>query len=221
MGIIKAVVWDIIGVYFNDARAKVLTNLANATNIPYTRVRDVLVGERSERSVLNKELKTGRVSFEDYKQAAKRLGVDITGLDLENLWFSEYKPREGIEELVKEVKDKGRINVSLSNNFPELVDYLDDKYGFKRHFSARIWSYDVGYTKPSNEIYDAMFEAIKKHGVQGYQCAFIDDQKKNQTAYVEDRLNMSTILVDKKDDKGAERVIREKLREFGVKVKKA
>lgn len=211
---IKAVVWDVLGICFYDARRDVIKNISEATKIPYGLVREVLFDN------LGPLLRKGRLTFDDFKDTAKDAGVDLSKVDIKKAWFAPYRKRAGIEDLIDEVKQKGRTNISLSNNFPELVTYLDDVAGFdfKERFSQSLWSYEVGFTKPSREMYDKLIEVT---GLQGYEMLFVDDQQKNFPEYLIDKLKVKKLHVPNDTcDLVVIGAIREGLREYGIQVRK-
>lgn len=214
MATIKAVIWDVVGVYLTDARREVMETIGRYVGRSSSQVSEVLT-----QPALFSPLKTGKTTFLDYLDEANRLLGLPTGelrrLKMEEVWFSKYVPRDGMGELLDEVAEKGRINIALSNNFRELVAFLDREYKFLKHFKECVWSYDVGLLKPAQGMYYAGLNAA---GCKGYQCLYFDDKERNLRD-PKDKLQMDTCLIDPKmKDIDLVRVIRDELRERGIRV---
>lgn len=60
----------------------------------------------------------------------------------------------------------------LSNTDPIHVAYLEGHFSFVRHFQARIYSNEVGASKPSPAIYQAALDAL---GTRPVETLYIDD----------------------------------------------
>ena len=215
---IRAVIMDLIGVYFNDPRREIMKAISDYTRKSLGEVSHVFT-----RSNLNTALKTGSLTFEEYVDLASH-AIDYKGnlyneLQWEDVWFGKYKPRDGIEDLVDEVREKGRKVVSLSDNFRELVHHMDGIHQFTRHFDTCVWSYDsnVHVRKPSRKIYVASIEAA---GCEGYQTVFLDDNVTN--CHAARGLGMNAVPVDaKKGDAAVVQSIRDKLRGYGIRMRKS
>ena len=64
----------------------------------------------------------------------------------------------------------------LSNDVSEWGTYLREKYGINELVEFAVISGDVGYRKPSEEIYQL---ALERTGTAPEDCVFIDDRDKN------------------------------------------
>ena len=215
---IHAVIWDLVGVYFNDPRREIISYISRHTDKEYG-----VVAHTFTKSILNTDLKTGKLTFEEFIERAEEAigykGDILHEIDWKHAWFSRYKPRDGIEELVTEVKDKGRTNISLSDNFRELVRYLEDEHSFMRNFDACVWSYDdhVRMRKPTVKIYR---ETLKVAGCEGYQSVYVDDSFEN-CRFAEGKLGMRPVHVEPlRDDSKVIQAIRLGLKEHGIRVRK-
>ena len=65
---------------------------------------------------------------------------------------------------------------ALTDNVKELVHYLKSKYQFWSKFSGAIVSAEVGYLKPSPEIYQCL---ISEYYLVPAETLFIDDHMPN------------------------------------------
>lgn len=214
---IDVVIWDLVGVYLNDPRREIVSDISRHTDKEYRVVADAFT-----KPPLNTSLKVGGITFEDFVQeAGKKIGYKgdlFHEIDWKQAWFSRYKPRDGIEELVTEVKEKGRKNISLSDNFRELVDFLEDRYSFMRHFDGCVWSFDehVRMRKPTVKIYR---ETLRMAECEGYQSLYLDDSVEN--CGFAGRLGINTVHVEPvRDDNRVLQAIRQELRKHGIMVRK-
>lgn len=78
-------------------------------------------------------------------------------------------------EVVTRLKQDYNLAI-LSNDVSEWASYLREKYGLDDIVKFSIISGDVGYRKPSEEIYRL---ALEKTGANANDCLFIDDRDKN------------------------------------------
>jgi epoxide hydrolase-like predicted phosphatase len=78
-------------------------------------------------------------------------------------------------EKIKDLKDNGYKIALLSNNVITLRKRLEDQ-NILDLFDEVIISAEVGYQKPSPEIFDILFKAL---GVDSSEVVFIDDSKKS------------------------------------------
>ncbi|HAS61658.1 MAG TPA: HAD family hydrolase [Vibrio sp.] len=82
----------------------------------------------------------------------------------------------GSIELLRRVKDAGYNVYALSDNVPEIVTHLKQQYDFWPLFDGVVISADVGYLKPSPEIYQTLLE---QYQLDAQECVFIDDMPYN------------------------------------------
>lgn len=86
-------------------------------------------------------------------------------------WPMYLTPIKGMEELVKELKDKGFKIYLLSNAGYSQHDYWE-KIPAHIYFDGKIVSCDVKEVKPFPKIYEALYEKFK---LKPEECFFIDD----------------------------------------------
>lgn len=86
-------------------------------------------------------------------------------------WDQYLTPIKGMEELVKDLKDKGYKIYLLSNAGFNQHDYWS-KIPAHKYFDGKIVSCDVGEVKPFPKIYEALYE---KFDLKPEECFFIDD----------------------------------------------
>jgi putative hydrolase of the HAD superfamily len=86
-------------------------------------------------------------------------------------WHQYLTPIKGMEELIKELKDKGYKIYLLSNAGFNQHDYWE-KIPASKYFDGKVVSCDVGEVKPFKEIYEALY---KKFNIKPEESFFIDD----------------------------------------------
>ena len=59
---------------------------------------------------------------------------------------------------VKNVRNAGYKTLICSNNFPARINGLQNRFGFLDDFDVHVFSYDVGFDKPSKEIFQILIE---------------------------------------------------------------
>jgi putative hydrolase of the HAD superfamily len=90
-------------------------------------------------------------------------------------WFKKLKPVEGMEELVKDLKQKGYRIYLLSNASSRIYEYMDQIPAI-RFFDGYLISCDIQVNKPDQEIYRAL---LRKYDLVAGECLFIDDLEEN------------------------------------------
>jgi HAD superfamily hydrolase (TIGR01509 family) len=115
----------------------------------------------------------GRVApYEWYENLIKRFHMSITFDEFCDAWNSVISPNLILpERLFRQLSKVCRL-VLLSNTDPIHVAHLESKFGFVRYFPERIYSCDVGASKPSPTIFRA---AIKAADAPAIRALFIDD----------------------------------------------
>lgn len=90
-------------------------------------------------------------------------------------WDEPIRPMAGMEELVRELKDKGYTLYLLSNASRRQHAYWPRVPG-QDCFAGTVISADLGVIKPDAAIYEALY---KKFSLKPEECLFIDDSPYN------------------------------------------
>lgn len=69
-------------------------------------------------------------------------------------------------------RSKGIKTMVFSGNIKSRVQFIEERYHFLQNFDNTVFSYECGYSKPSEEFVDAM---IQKAGCPPDQIVYIDD----------------------------------------------
>lgn len=168
---IKAVLFDLGGVYFEDGTDKFLKILSGKTGKFY---RDLYPIFREGKSL---EYRKNEISGKDFFDwASKQVGAGLSGDELNEMWLSQYIEVPGIRKLIEGLKEKGVRTTVLSDNVPERISYLENKYHFLSLFDDVVLSYQVNLTKTSAEIFSL---ALSRLNIKPEAAVFVDDREIN------------------------------------------
>lgn len=197
---IKAVIFDLGGVYFINGTKKFIETISKRYFIfpaDVAKIIDGGVGTKYRTSEI------GEKEFWNYVKS--QLPLKETTEKLKQLWFEGYEPIEGTVSLVKRLGKSYRV-AFLSDNVRERADYIEEKFHFCQDFETGVFSHQVGVRKPDKRIYHAV---LKKLNLKPEECMFIDDKESSLKPAQE--LGMSTILFSSPEQTEKE------LRELGLK----
>lgn len=181
---IKAVLFDLGGVYFEDGTKKFLHNLSKETGQTFKELYPVF---REGKSL---EYRKNKISGKEFfKWASKLLKNQVSPKQLNHMWVSQYTEIPGIRAIINDLKEKGIKVTILSDNVPERIEFLQDKYKFLDLFDDVVLSYEVNLTKSSPDIFKLALKRIK---VKPRQAVFVDDREPN--LIVAEKLGIKTIL---------------------------
>ncbi|MBU2592254.1 MAG: HAD family hydrolase [Patescibacteria group bacterium] len=153
---IKAVLFDLGGVYFEDGTDKFLKILSGKTGKSYQDLYSVF---REGKSL---EYRKNEISGKDFFDwASKQVNAGLLGNELNEMWVSQYTEMPGIRKLIEGLKEKGIRVAVLSDNVPERISYLENKYHFLSLFDDVVLSYQVNLTKTSAEIFRFALSRLK------------------------------------------------------------
>lgn len=133
--------------------------------------------------------------------------------------FPEF--RKGFSEIFFENKDtlpivrklmKKHPLYVLSNTNEMHIDYITSNFPFFNEISGKVYSFEVGFSKPDPRIYEA---AIKKFNLTPQDTLFIDDLEKNIDAA--SRLGFQTLHYRMNNGK-PEISLQEELTRIGIEV---
>ncbi len=166
---IKAIIFDLDGVYFPKGTEEFPVNLAKKYHLPLEKVMEVY------RSKLRVDFYAGRMSHQEFWQTfAKRLGITATEQEFLEIFLSGYTIDIKIAELVRIVRKRFKT-VIFTYNFKERIEMLDEKYHFLRDFDIVVLSYEVGSYKPDPKMGKALLE---RTGCRPEEILVIDDGKR-------------------------------------------
>jgi FMN phosphatase YigB (HAD superfamily) len=119
----------------------------------------------------------GRMSPRDWQlHICRRMGVQLSFEEFCEVWNKVLDPKPIQEDSLLEALSKRYCLALLSNTDPIHVTAMEKKYEFFRFFPKRIYSCNVGASKPSPLIFR---EALKACKVSADNALFIDDVAKH------------------------------------------
>ncbi len=130
-----------------------------------------------------------------WQRAGEKLGVIFTEEFQNTIWQDWHgaTPLSEMQELVREVRDRGLRTVVFSNILEPSAQQIRRQGGYQ-DFDAEILSCEVGLKKPDPAIYDKALEVAQCHAEE---CIFIDDKAHNLTPA--QARGMKTILATSSD----------------------
>ena len=98
--------------------------------------------------------------------------------DIVETWIYHLPPMPGMEDLLVELMGKGK-RLYLLSNIGKTFIAKKDEFPILSHFDGCVFSADVGYIKPSKEIFEHL---CKTYALDPDECVFIDDLAANVAA---------------------------------------
>lgn len=98
--------------------------------------------------------------------------------DIVETWIYHLPPIPGMEELLVELREKGKRLYLLSNIGKTFITHKDE-FPILNRFDGCLYSADVGVIKPAREIFECL---CKTYGLDPAECIFIDDNADNVAA---------------------------------------
>ena len=173
---IKAITFDLDGVYFLNGKENFVTNLGLKYGINEDEAKRVFL----KSSEMNDLYKKGLWDDEQWwNWACRQWHLDGCKQELSELLIGGYSVNDKVVEVIKQVRSKGYKTLICTSNFPARINGLQKRFNFLENFDAWALSYEVGHNKPAKELYEAL---VKKSGVNAEEIALADDQEPPVTA---------------------------------------
>lgn len=172
----RVFVFDLGGTVFTKGKQEFIRILSARTNRTFQDVKNIID------SPISLELRKKCVTREQYwAEVRGKLDLSEDARVLEAMWFSQYRPVDGMFELIDSVRSV--FNVAyLSNSSYERAKYLQDMYHIRERFDFGLYSYEVRELKGGSALYGAFIRA--HYPLHPEQFIFIDDNPDN-CRYVE------------------------------------
>lgn len=200
---IKTIVFDLGGVLFSEGKSVAIKNLAEKHNYDKDVVLNFLTSPESLR------LRRGLLSdneFWNWGQSILPEGYDANLIKEE--WYNGYLLDEELFKLIKRMKEDGKYKlVIFSGNIESRVEFLDQKYDFRKYFDIEVYSFDCHLNKPNKRFVEAMLNAVNS---EPGEIIYIDDAK--ECVIPAQEMGINTIIYSR----GETRDLEGKLREFGI-----
>ncbi len=200
---IKAITFDLDGVYFPNGKVNFIKNLANF-GVSEDEAKRVFL----KSGQMNQLYKNGKMTDDEYwSWAAQEWKLEKTSQELINLLISGYDVDDKVVEIIKTARSGGYKALVCSNNFPARVNGLQEKFHFLDNFDASVFSYEVSISKPSTIIFQ---ELVNRAEVEPGSIVFADDNPDNLAGAKE--IGITTFLYE-----GFDKFL-EQLKSLGVNV---
>jgi putative hydrolase of the HAD superfamily len=147
------------------------------------------------------ELENGKITAEEFcEEISKHAGRPISFEEAEYAWlgFVVEVPQEKLD-YVMNLREKYNVYL-LSNTNPMIQhwarnDKFSDKGSISNYFDKLYCSYEMGLTKPSETIFEAM---LKDSGMKAEETLFIDDGASN--VRVAEKMGFNVYKSENKED---------------------
>lgn len=170
----KAFIFDLGRVLANFDLDLAFIEFSKYSKSRYTKekIMDIVFSHGNKQIIVDYEL--GRIISEEfYEKWSNLLDIDIDFIKFKEIWGSVFNENIGMRSILELIKNEQKI--ILSNTDPIHWEAVK-KFGIvKDYFEDEncIRSYNVGFRKPSVEI----FEIAKKQLNKGFEIIYIDDVK--------------------------------------------
>lgn len=155
---IKAICFDLDGVYFTEAGKKAFHKALVDMTGDEDKIVHVLYKSDEMRNFV-----TGKMSEKDFWNYFREyLGLDLSNSELRQLWIKGYEINPEVKKAVLNAREKGYKACICSNNNPARVEALQERFMFLDDFDVIVFSYKVGYYKPTKEIFEALINEAKR-----------------------------------------------------------
>jgi HAD superfamily hydrolase (TIGR01509 family) len=124
---------------------------------------------------------TGKMSSLEFFQSLKDFfHLQISFDEFTTIWNDIFTENEDVSNIIRSLKGKKKLGL-VSNTNSLHFDYIASRFPVVRSFDRWILSHEVGFKKPSPEIYQ---RAIEWASVEPPTILFIDDMQRNVEAAV-------------------------------------
>lgn len=167
---IKAICFDLDGVYFLNGKSNFIKALVNL-GVTEDEAKQVFL----KSDEMNARYKLGKMTDDEYwTWALKEWKLQMSVQEILDLLIKGYDTNPQAVEYVKKVRQAGYKTVICSNNFPARINGLQKRFGFLDDFDVVVLSYEVGFVKPDKGIFEAL---VKKSGVLPTEIVYSDDDE--------------------------------------------
>lgn len=168
---IKAICFDLDGVYFLNGKSNFLKNLCVKYGITEESAKRVFL--KSDQ--MNKQYKLGKMTDNEFwSWAIKEWEINASAEEIVSLLIKGYEVNNAAVEYVKNVRAAGYKTIICSNNFPARINGLQKRFGFLNDFDVVVLSYMAGIDKPNKKIFQTL---IDKTNLAANEIFYSDDDE--------------------------------------------
>ncbi len=172
---IRTLICDLGNVLFFFSHEKMYSQLGTLFGVDGRQMKDAFAANRWLREYETGRLTTPRLRELMLAAFAKPDGPALAAPDDETLLRAAadiFEPNHEMNELVTQLKQSGLRLVMLSNTSDAHRIWIDRHSDIMQRFDALVLSYEVGFVKPEDGIYDA---AQAQANCRPEECFYIDD----------------------------------------------
>lgn len=169
---IKAIVSDVGKVVINFSHKKICEGLSEYSPYSWKEIYEIIL--KSELGILYDKGKISNKEF--YKKVKEKINLNLDYDAFVDIWLDTFfisEEDEKVRNLFKKLKGKYKL-IALSNTDELHMDFLKKEFDVMDIFDDYVFSYEIGFVKPDEEIY---LEALKKADAKPKECVYIDDIK--------------------------------------------
>ena len=123
---IKAIIFDLDGVLFRDGTKYAIQEMKGKLKFSEKLGLELLLGKPAS------DFRKGLLTSEKFwKHIQSKIPPQIKASKIRSIWYTNYIPFPGIFELIKELSSKFKLGI-ISGNIKERIEYLDEKYDFRK-----------------------------------------------------------------------------------------
>lgn len=188
---IKAIVLDLGGVYFEAGTRKALVKIHNLIRAPPEKIDPFFRGKFKEG--YGDLFRKGKLTAEEFwGKLAREFNLTPEAVKrIREIWYSSYIPHQGMKELVQKLGKSYQL-IIFSANIKERADYLERKHHFLHLFDDFVFSFDYGYSKHDEEFYQILLGKLKEEEIRPEETLLVDDHE--QILKMAQELNFKVLL---------------------------
>ncbi len=166
---IKAICFDLDGVYFTSA-GKRSFHLALSEEFDGDAA---AIDEFMLHSTTMREFVIGKITPAEFFAALRDMtGIGASDEEITARWVRDYAIDLQVQAAVWSARSQGYLTCICTNNNAARLTALEAKFGFSKDFDVIVSSHEVGYTKPSREIFTVLLDSL---GVAPAELVYADD----------------------------------------------
>ena len=171
---IKALILDFGGVYFNDGYHRFISAIAEKYSIPREKVVKVILDD----FVYGTGFVIGKANEEEALTGAfKKLGIKEDWRKWHKTILKWYTPKKRLIDFVRALRND--LKICMLSDQTDYIMELEEKYRFFKDFDLSIISTQVGTAKPGRKIFNT---ALNLLNVKPEETVFVDDNPVNVEA---------------------------------------
>jgi epoxide hydrolase-like predicted phosphatase len=166
---IKAICFDLDGVYFTNTGKKGFHNRL----VSDFGLSEEVVSQFLYKSETMSKFVRGQISPEEFCLKFQEItGTSFTVEQLAEYWTKDYQIDEKVRQVVLKARELGYKTCVCTNNNQIRLSFLRAKYNLNENFDVLVSSHEVGFCKPTKEIYE---ELLKRLNITGEDLVYSDD----------------------------------------------